>query len=90
MTEARYDLVVIGGGAADAGDAFIDRIQQSVRDRVTLVPRDQVHVVPATLGSTSGAVGAALAAVESPARDRRFQAGEIPSATMRRDELSEG
>ena len=82
------ERIVIGGGGAEAGPAFIDRIQQSVRDRVTLVPRDEVHVVAATLGSTSGAVGAALAGVESPARDRRFQAGEIPSAAMRRDEIS--
>lgn len=80
------ERVVIGGGAA-TGATLIEAIGRAVRDRVTLVPRDLIEVVGATLGSTAGAVGAALAAVESPTRDRRFLAGEVPSAAMRREEL---
>jgi glucokinase len=79
------ERIVIGGGAA--GEALVERIQEAVRTRVTLVPRDRILVVPATLGATGGAVGAAIAAVDSPSRDRTFLAGEIPSAAMRRDGL---
>lgn len=83
------ERIVIGGGAA-ADEAFIARIRDAVRERVTLVSPDLVEVVPATLGPVAGAVGAALAAVESPAKDARFLAGEIPSATIRREELNRG
>lgn len=78
------ERIVIGGGGADAGEAVIGPIRDSVRSRVTLVPPDQIEVVPAILGSTAGAVGAAIAAIESPSKDAKFLAGEIPSATKRR------
>ncbi len=81
------ERIVIGGGAA-AGEALIARIRDAVRTRVTLVPRERIEVVAATLGPTAGAVGAAIAAVESPSRDRTFLAGEVPSATMRRGGLN--
>lgn len=84
------ERIVIGGGGASAGDAFIAQIRDKVRARVTLVPPDQIEIVPASLGSTAGAVGAALAAVESPSKDRTFLAGEIPSAQMRRGESTGG
>ncbi|MGI9647319.1 MAG: ROK family protein [Acidimicrobiia bacterium] len=80
------ERIVIGGGVAEAGDALLDPIRQAVRARVTLVPPEQVTVVAAELGATAGAIGAALAAVDSPTRDRRFLAGDFPSAQIRRAE----
>ena len=56
------DRIVVGGGIAAAGDLALDPIRAVVRQRVTLVPSDQIEVVTADLGPTAGAVGAALAA----------------------------
>ena len=78
------DRIVIGGGVAEAGEALLGPIREAVRSRVTLVPPDQVQVVAAELGSEAGAIGAALAAVESPTKDQRFLAGDFPSAQIRR------
>jgi glucokinase len=55
------DRIIIGGGIADAGELVLDPIRRAVRERVTLVPTDKVDVVPAALGSSAGAIGAALA-----------------------------
>lgn len=78
------ERIVIGGGVAEAGDALLDPIREAVRARVPLVPPQQVTIVAAELGSTAGAIGAALAAVESPTKDQRFLAGDFPSARIRR------
>ncbi len=78
------DRIVIGGGVADAGDAVLEPIRQAVRARVTLVPPEQITIVAAELGTAAGAVGAALAAVDSPNKDHRFLAGDFPSARIRR------
>lgn len=56
------DRIVIGGGIVAAGDAFLDPIREATRRRVTLVPHEDIHIVPAALGSEAGAIGAALAA----------------------------
>jgi len=80
------ERIIIGGGGATAGETLIGPIRDSVRARVTLVPPEQIEVVPAILGATAGAVGAAIAAIESPTKDARFLAGEIPSATKRRQD----
>ncbi len=78
------ERIVVGGGVADAGDALLDPIREAVRARVPLVPPEQVNIVAAELGFTAGAIGAALAAVESPTKDHRFLAGDFPSAQIRR------
>jgi glucokinase len=80
------ERIVVGGGVAEAGEVLLGPIREAIRNRVTLVPRDQVEVVPAVLGPEAGAIGAALAAIESPTRDQRFLHGEIPSAQLRREE----
>ncbi len=55
------DRIVVGGGIAEAGEMVLDPIADAVRSRVTLVPTDQIDVVPAQFGHFAGAVGAALA-----------------------------
>jgi glucokinase len=86
LTMIGPERVVIGGGAATAGDALLDPIREAVRERVTLVPPDRIEIVPAQLGYEAGAIGAALAAVATPTKDQRFLAGAIPSAKIRREE----
>ena len=55
------DRIVIGGGIADAGELVLDPIRRAVKSRVTLVPTEKIEVVAAALGSSAGALGAALA-----------------------------
>lgn len=57
------EIIVIGGGVADAGDALLDAIRAAVKRHVRLVPSEDVNIVRGALGTTSGAVGAALAAL---------------------------
>jgi len=55
------DRIVIGGGIVEAGELVLGPIRDAVRARVTLVPTDLIEVVPASLGKSAGAIGAALA-----------------------------
>jgi len=52
--------VVIGGGVAQAGDLLFDPIRRTVRERVFIMPVEQVEIVPAKLGPQAGMIGAAL------------------------------
>ncbi len=52
--------VVIGGGVAQAGNLLLDPIRRTVRDRVRVMPIEQVEIVPAELGPNAGLIGAAL------------------------------
>ena len=56
------DRIVVGGGIAAAGELVLGPIRDALRTRARLVPADKVEVVPAALGSSAGAIGAALAA----------------------------
>lgn len=59
------ELVVIGGGIAAAGELVLEPVRAAVRERVRLVPAEQVAVVGARLGVAAGAIGAALAAADA-------------------------
>ena len=83
------DRIVIGGGVANAGDVVFEPIRAAVRDRLRLVPPEAVSIVPASLGESAGAIGAALSAIGSQVGDIEFLHGDIPSAQMRRAEPSE-
>lgn len=52
--------VVIGGGVAQAGDLLLEPIRKTVRDLVHIMPTSQVEIVPATLGTHAGLIGAAV------------------------------
>ncbi len=56
--------VVIAGGVAAAGDLLLEPIRRTVKERVTIMPVDQVEIVPAILGSNAGIVGAAMWAAD--------------------------
>jgi glucokinase len=64
------DLVVVGGGAAQAGDLLLEPARRAYREAVEgFEHRPEVGIVPAALGNEAGAVGAAdLAWSEAEAR----------------------
>ena len=51
--------IVIAGGVAAAGDLLLEPIRRTVRERVKVMPIDQVLIVPSELGANAGVVGAA-------------------------------
>ncbi len=68
------ELIVVGGGAAAAGDLLLEPARRVLAERGLSPARDQARVVPAALGPDAGFVGAAaLALVEllPDGRDRR-------------------
>ncbi len=64
------EILVIGGGVADAGDALLDPIRAAVARHLCVVPVEDVRIVRGSLGTTAGAVGAALAVHEGLAASR--------------------
>ena len=58
------DLVVIGGGVATAGTTLIDPIRRAARRYQHWIAADTYDIVAAELGSTAGAIGAALWGLE--------------------------
>lgn len=59
------EIVVIGGGVADAGDEFIARIWQNVDGHVLTAAQDGARLVRAELGNSAGVVGAIALAADS-------------------------
>ena len=57
------DVIVIGGGAAAAGDLLLEPARRELRDRA-LPPMNQIQVAPAELGPDAGMIGAAAMAIE--------------------------
>jgi glucokinase len=53
------DLVVIGGGVANAGPVLFDPLRSALRDYAALDFLSGLTVVPAALGGEAGLVGAA-------------------------------
>jgi len=59
------DVVVIGGGAAGAGDLLLDPIRSELRKRIHVTNIDEVRVVLTELGPWAGAIGAAIHGADS-------------------------
>jgi glucokinase len=57
------ELVVIGGGAAAAGELLLAPARRVLADRALPPARDRVRVVPAALGPDAGFIGAAALAL---------------------------
>jgi glucokinase len=75
------DVVVIGGGAIEAGDLLLEPARRAFFDSVEGAEyRPEVPIVPAVLGNDAGAVGAAdLAVIEA---DRRRGSPDDSSRAM--------
>ena len=52
--------VVIAGGVAQAGNLLLDGIKKTIKERVRMMPVEQVEIVSARLGSHAGIIGAAI------------------------------
>jgi glucokinase len=57
--------IIIGGGVAQAGELLFEPIRKTVRERVTVMPVEQVEVVPSQLGDNAGVIGAACWAAKT-------------------------
>jgi glucokinase len=51
--------VIIGGGVAQAGELLLDPIRRTLRERVHIMPVEQVEVVRSELGNNAGVIGVA-------------------------------
>lgn len=51
--------IIIAGGVSQAGDLLLDPIRRTLRERVTVMPVDQVEVVQSQLGNNAGVIGVA-------------------------------
>ncbi|HEY3476660.1 MAG TPA: ROK family protein [Anaerolineales bacterium] len=51
--------IIIGGGVSQVGDLLLNPIRRTLRERVTVMPIDQVEVVQSQLGDNAGVIGVA-------------------------------
>jgi glucokinase len=51
--------IIIGGGVAQAGALLLDPIRRAIRERVHIIPVEQVEVVLSLLGDNAGVIGVA-------------------------------
>jgi len=51
--------IIIGGGVAQAGELLLDPIRRTIRERVHIMPVEQVEVVSSQLGDNAGVIGVA-------------------------------
>jgi len=58
-------IVVIGGGVADAGEEFIKKVETAVQQNALKPNSQNLKVIKAQLGNDAGVVGAILLAVEN-------------------------
>lgn len=54
------EIIIIGGGVAQAGDILFDPIRETLNKRALKIAADAVKIVPAELGESAGVVGASL------------------------------
>lgn len=54
------EIIIIGGGVAQAGDILFDPIRETINKRALKIAANAVKIVPAELGESAGVVGASL------------------------------
>jgi glucokinase len=59
------EIVVVGGGFAEAGELILEPARRVVRERALSPARDEVRIVEAELGPEAGLIGSGLAAFEA-------------------------
>ena len=57
--------IIIGGGVSKAGSLLLDPIRRTIRERVYIMPVDQVEVVTSQLADNAGIIGVACWAAHS-------------------------
>jgi len=51
--------IIITGGVSQAGELLLEPIRRTLRERVTVMPIDQVEAVRSQLGNNAGVIGVA-------------------------------
>jgi glucokinase len=59
------EIVVVGGGFAEAGELILEPARRVVADRALSPARDEVRIIAAQLGGEAGLIGSGLAAFEA-------------------------
>ncbi len=59
LTSLAVKKIVVGGGVGKAGDLLLNPIKETIKERVFLIPLEQVEIVSAELGNDAGTVGMA-------------------------------
>ena len=57
--------IIISGGVSRAGDLLLEPIRRTLKERVTIMPVDQVEIVQSKLGNHAGMIGVACWAAKS-------------------------
>jgi glucokinase len=57
--------IIIGGGVSQAGELLLNPIRRTLRERVSVMPIEQVEVVQSQLGNNAGVIGVACWAAKS-------------------------
>ena len=57
------DVIVIGGGLAQAGDLLLDPLRAALHRNLSVTPPGSGTIVVGTIGTLAGAVGAALVCI---------------------------
>jgi len=63
--------IILAGGVAQAGELLLDPIRRTLRERVRVMPVDQVEVVLSELGDLAGIIGVASWAADTAQAPRR-------------------
>lgn len=63
VTILHPELIVLGGGVAELGDALLDPVRATVRKRVGMFPTEGVRIEKSRLGDRAGILGAIALAV---------------------------
>ena len=58
--------IIIAGGVSQAGDLLLEPIRRTLRERVSVMPIDQVEVVQSRLGNNAGVIGVACWVAKGP------------------------
>lgn len=54
------ERIVIGGGVASAGELLLEPIRRTIQERIFVMPKERIKVVPAELGNEAGILGSAV------------------------------
>jgi len=54
------ERIIIGGGVATAGDILLNPIKETILNRIFVMPKEKIQVVPAQLGNIAGILGSAM------------------------------
>jgi glucokinase len=53
------ECIVIGGGVASAGELLLEPIRRTIQERIFVIPKEKIKIVPAVLGDKAGILGSA-------------------------------